>query len=59
MARHIINWYANDNYKETRSFPKYTILREDVYWKPTPPDYMEGIEPHWDKIRTQSLEYRV
>ena len=52
VARHIINWYANDNYKETRSFPKYTILREDVYWKPTPPDYMEGIEPHWDKIRT-------
>ena len=52
VARHIMNWYDNDNYKETRSFPKYTILHEDVYWKPTPPDYMEGIEPHWDKIRT-------
>ena len=26
------------------------------YWKPTPPDYMEGIEPHWNKIRTLVLD---
>jgi len=52
VARHIMEWYDKDNYKQTRSFPKYTILRDDVFWKPTPPDYMEGIEPHWSKIRT-------
>ena len=34
---------------------KYTILEEEVYWKPTPPDYMDGIEPHWNKIRTLVL----
>ena len=52
VASHIKNWYEDDNYKQTRSFPKYTIQRgDDFSWKPTPPDYMEGIEPHWNKIR--------
>ena len=56
VARHIMEWYDKDNYKQTRSFPKYTILRDDVFWKPTPPDYMEGIEPHWSKIRTLVID---
>ncbi|MDP4915057.1 MAG: vanadium-dependent haloperoxidase [Saprospiraceae bacterium] len=51
VAEHILTWAAKDNYKQTRSMPKYTIRQEDAYWKPTPPDYMEGIEPHWNKIR--------
>ena len=52
VADHIIHWANNDNYKQTRSYPKYTIDRDQKSWKPTPPDYMEGIEPHWDMIRT-------
>lgn len=56
MAKHIMEWVGKDNYKESRSFPKYTVLSEPVYWKPTPPDYMEGIEPHWMKIRTLVLD---
>jgi hypothetical protein len=24
---------------------------EEAKWQPTPPDYMDGIEPHWSKIR--------
>ena len=55
----ILNWADTDFYKQTRTYPKYTIQQDDKYWKPTPPDYMEGIEPHWNKIRKQSLEYRV
>ncbi len=56
VADHILNWADKDNYKQTRTFPKYTIKDEDEYWKPTPPDYMEGIEPHWNKIRTLVLD---
>ena len=56
VATHILQWAANDNYKETRSLPKYTIRQDDAYWKPTPPDYMEGIEPHWNKIRPFVLD---
>ena len=56
VAQHILAWAKKDNYSQTRSFPKYTIKPEDEYWKPTPPDYMEGIEPHWMKIRTLVLD---
>ena len=51
VANEILRWADNDFYKQTRTYPKYTIQQDDKYWKPTPPDYMEGIEPHWNKIR--------
>ena len=56
VANHILDWSKNDLYNQTRTYPKYTILEEEVFWKPTPPDYMDGIEPHWNKIRTLVLD---
>lgn len=52
VAEHIIAWSSKDNYKQTRSFPKYSIQDSPSTWKPTPPAYMDAIEPHWNKIRT-------
>ncbi len=51
VADHILSWADGDGYRETRTYPKYTIQETPGSWKPTPPDYMEGIEPHWNKIR--------
>ena len=51
VVAHIKGWAGKDFYKQTRSFPKYAIQEQDQFWKPTPPDYMEGIEPHWKSIR--------
>lgn len=56
VAENILNWAAQDFYNETRTYPKYSILKEDKFWKPTPPDYMDGIEPHWNKIRPAVLD---
>lgn len=52
VAEHILEWAASDNYKQSRSFPKYSIDSDPATWKPTPPAYMDAIEPHWNKIRT-------
>ena len=53
----IINWMNTDNYIETRTMPDYNIYTNDPSrWEPTPPAYMKGIEPHWDKIRTMALD---
>ena len=52
VVNHIFEWAAKDNYKETRTFQKYTINDDPEKWQPTPPGYMEAIEPHWNKIRT-------
>ncbi len=51
VAAHILEWADQDNYKQTRTFPKFEIRDEPSRWQPTPPDYMEGIEPSWNKIR--------
>jgi len=52
VAQHIKDWMATDNYNETRTMPKYSVNIESIdRWQPTPPDYMDGIEPHWMKIR--------
>ncbi len=56
VANHILQWADADMYKQTRTFPKYTIRDEPALWKPTPPDYMEGIEPHWREIRTMVID---
>lgn len=51
-AQHILDWANEDNYKQTRTFPKFAVnLDDETRWQPTPPDYMEGIEPSWNKIR--------
>ena len=56
VADHIIAWYGGDMYKQTRTFPKYSITDDESKWQPTPPDYMDGIEPSWMKIRPFVLD---
>jgi hypothetical protein len=56
IASHILAWADKDNYKETRTFPKYSINDDPGKWKPTPPSYMDGIEPHWREIRPFVLD---
>jgi len=55
VAKHILKWAAADNYSETRSAPKFSITNKKGKWQPTPPAYMEGIEPSWNKIRPMVL----
>jgi len=56
IADHVIAWYDGDVYKQSRTFPKYSITNDPSKWQPTPPDYMDGIEPAWSKIRAFSLD---
>ena len=54
VAKHVLEWSKSDMYAETRTYPKYDFLAADAKkgeWIPTPPDRMDGIEPHWNKIR--------
>ena len=52
VVKHIKQWMDADNYNQTRTMPKFTVNTDDPSrWQPTPPAYMDGIEPHWNKIR--------
>ena len=55
-AKSILEWASKDLYSQTRTYPKYSIKEENRFWKPTPPDYMDGIEPHWKEIRTMVID---
>lgn len=56
VADHILAWSKKDKYAETRSYPKYTVTQEQGRWQPTPPAYIEAVEPHWREIRPMTLD---
>ncbi|WP_034040029.1 vanadium-dependent haloperoxidase [Wocania ichthyoenteri] len=52
VANFIGDWMNGDNYSQTRTMSKFDIDPEnEERWQPTPPSYMDGLEPHWSKIR--------
>lgn len=57
ISEQVITWMNADNYAETRTMPDYNIYTDDPsQWEPTPPAYMKGIEPHWNKLRTFAID---
>jgi len=57
VADHIKKWMDKDNYKQTRTMSKFSVLPNVAgRWQPTPPAYMDAIEPHWGEIRTLVLD---
>lgn len=57
VSEHILTWMDRDFYKQTRTMPKFTVDTDDPSrWQPTPPAYMDGIEPHWNKIRPMLMD---
>jgi hypothetical protein len=51
----IMKWSKGDNYAQTRS-AENTVTNEDGRWVPTPPAYMQALEPHWCDIRPMVLD---
>ena len=57
VVEHIKQWMDKDYYKQTRTLPKFSVNTEEPgRWQPTPPAYMDGIEPHWSKIRPFAID---
>lgn len=57
VVAYVKAWMDKDNYNQTRTMPKFTVDTDDASrWQPTPPSYMDGIEPHWNKIRPFTLD---
>ncbi len=56
VAGHILAWAARDGYKESRSFPKYSVTASPGRWVPTPPAYMDAVEPAWGTLRPFVLD---
>jgi hypothetical protein len=56
VAQHVLAWSRQDHYLQTRGMPKYTVTRERGRWVPTPPAYMDAVEPNWAKLRPFAMD---
>ncbi|MGG9963895.1 vanadium-dependent haloperoxidase [Ferruginibacter sp. SUN106] len=55
VADSIIAWTKRDNYLKSRGLMRYVISHKPGDWQPTPLDYAQGLEPHWNTIRPLTL----
>jgi PAP2 superfamily len=55
VANHVIEYSKKDNYKQTRGI-RHTVTNALGTWTPTPPAYMDAVEPLWRKIRPMTLD---
>jgi hypothetical protein len=51
IADSIISWTQKDSYMKSRGLMRYVTSSKDGTWQPTPLDYAQGLEPHWNTIR--------
>jgi hypothetical protein len=46
----VINYSKIDNYGKLSAKLRYTPLKGEGHWYPTPPAYLDAVEPHWNTI---------
>ncbi len=56
VAEHVIAYSKADNYALVKSMPRYTVKKQVGKWSPTPPDFMDAVEPNWRKMRPFTLD---
>lgn len=56
VGKSILDWAGKDGYLERNSHPAYIVTKAAGRWIPTPPDYMDAIEPNWHRIRPFILD---
>jgi hypothetical protein len=52
ISRKIVAWSKTDGYNKLSTYLRYTPAKGEGYWYPTPPAYMEPVDPHWNTVRT-------
>lgn len=55
VAQSILAYANKDGFNKIRALPRYVVTHNEGQWKPTPPGYMDAIEPNWHKLRSFTL----
>lgn len=56
VSQKMVVWAKNDGYLKLSTLRRYKPVREEGYWYPTPPAYMEAVEPNWRTIRPMVID---
>jgi hypothetical protein len=51
VAQHVLAWASEDYFLQLRGYPKFSVSRDAGRWIPTPPAYMDAVEPNWGRVR--------
>jgi hypothetical protein len=51
MAARVVEYTKTDRYGKLSAQLRYTPVKGEQYWYPTPPAYMEAVEPNWKTVR--------
>ncbi|HYV90470.1 MAG TPA: vanadium-dependent haloperoxidase [Chitinophagales bacterium] len=52
----LLQYSGKDHYREINGLTKYTPKKNPGSWKPTPPAYMQALDPYWNHIRSFTLD---
>ena len=52
----IVAFSKKDHYSQLSALKRYTPVKDESKWYPTPPMYMEAVEPNWKTIRTLLID---
>jgi hypothetical protein len=52
----IVAFSKKDQYSQLSALKRYTPIKDESKWYPTPPMYMEAVEPNWKTIRTLVID---
>ncbi|MDB5287476.1 MAG: vanadium-dependent haloperoxidase [Mucilaginibacter sp.] len=52
----IVSFSKTDQYSKLSALKRYTPLKDEGKWYPTPPAYLEAVEPNWKTIRTLVID---
>lgn len=55
-AQTLLDWMKKDGYPETRNMKSFELSHSPGSWQPTPPDYMDALEPNWHTIKPFLLD---
>jgi hypothetical protein len=56
IYKSLVTWVSKDGYDKMRAMPRYQVLHELWSWEPTPPAYVDALEPNWYHLRTATLD---
>ncbi|CAN5407144.1 hypothetical protein BH10BAC2_BH10BAC2_43700 [soil metagenome] len=56
VAAQITAWSKKDDYGKLSARLRYTPFKGEGYWFPTPPSYMEAVEPNWKTVKTLVID---
>ncbi|TXI34139.1 MAG: phosphatase PAP2 family protein [Niabella sp.] len=56
VSKKVLLYAKADGYNLISNYPRYTPVKGEGYWFPTPPAFLSAVEPYFNKVRSFTLD---